>query len=115
MTADLIIVRDEVREQMDDKFLQNAARLESIIPPEGWKESLLGDWKLTEKSPEKSASTYKFWQAAGNEKKQVRLMLRLLDFESVGTENRFLALPTTHPERVSKVLDDPIDKHGPKF
>jgi hypothetical protein len=80
MTADLIMTRDEMREQMDDKFMTNAAKIEGIIPPELWKESLIGDWKLNEKNPVKSASTYEFWNAAGKDLKQVRLMLRMLDF-----------------------------------
>ena len=115
LTADLIMTRDEMREQMDDKFLTNAAKISGIIPPELWKESLLGDWKLTEKNPDKTASTYKFWHLAGEEKKQARLMLRLIDFESVGREKGIMSLPTMHPEHAERVLDDPIDKTGPKF
>ena len=62
-----------------------------------------------------TAKLNSFFQAAGNEPKQVRMALRILNFESVGTEKTLKIHKDNLDNQENLVLSDPTDVDGPKF
>jgi len=112
LEGELIMNTNVALKQQDDYFLTNAGKLESILPPDLFKQSFLGEWKLsgyneTEHAPSlfglisNEPKLAKFFQAAEKKPMQVRMEMKFINFKSVGREKtvfKKIVDLLTHPD-----------------